>query len=288
LAVEASNNYGMTGVVEVINLEKTVRLMLQLHPKADTVLAISDSVSGLEEREEVFNNLPNLIKNKNIKYELYKDWSFEDLTHKMLSLKSNVVVLQLSFHKDINGESVHYNKPHEFFRKFNVPIYTLWKSHGIDQGLVGGYVAHGYAHGSIVAGMAIDVLRGVNIKNIPLQINAGNYPIFDYDILKKFNISRGRLPLNSIIINEPTSFYEKHYTNIWMFICFVFLGIVATLVIFIINQDRNRITSEYKQKKAEMLVLKHEFEKKKIRGNESCPNIDEVFDTLASVLHRIE
>lgn len=57
--------------------------------------------------------------------------------------------------------------------------------------------------------MALQVLNGKDIKDIPILEKSPNRYIFDYNELKKFDISLNNIHEKYTILNEPSSFYKN-------------------------------------------------------------------------------
>jgi PAS domain S-box-containing protein len=70
-------------------------------------------------------------------------------------------------------------------------------------------------------------MQGESASDIPLQKSPTQY-MFDFEQLKRFNISASNLPIPSLIINKPFSFYETYKRLIWGVI-----GVIAVLIIII-------------------------------------------------------
>ena len=82
-------------------------------------------------------------------------------------------------------------------------------------GTVGGKLLSSRSHGRRAAEIALRILNGEKPADIPVDTKANNPYMFDYNQLKRWHINMAALPENSIIINEPPSFYYLYKTRIW-------------------------------------------------------------------------
>lgn len=118
-----------------------------------------------------------------------------------------------------------------------VPIYNII-SYGIGAGSIGGKTISHFNQGKEAGRMAKNILLGEKIEKRYIEGEAANQYIFDYNRLKDFNIKEKDLPLGSIILNKPLSFWEQ-YKTIIIPISILLLGlfsIIIALIIFIINR----------------------------------------------------
>jgi len=87
--------------------------------------------------------------------------------------------------------------------------------------------------------MAIRILNGERAENIPILTESPNAYMFDYIQLKHFGISPSDLPEDSIIINEPKSFYYQYKGWIWVLIA-IFTILTAMVIILVANIVRRK------------------------------------------------
>ena len=125
------------------------------------------------------------------------------------------VVLLMSFFKDREGK---YYTPQAGGKIISenspVPIYSAWDFY-LGHGITGGLITNSNAQGKMGAKIALRILSGEMISNIPASKKPANNYMFDYNELKRFGIKFSNLPENSIIINKPYSFYSEHKVLIW-------------------------------------------------------------------------
>jgi len=124
-------------------------------------------------------------------------------------LPDNTVIFYGLFAMDIEGNFFEYDESMSLVSKYaNVPIYGGW-DFNLGHGIVGGKLVCGFHQGHTAAKIALDILNGKNISEIPLVTESPNSYIFDYNQLKKNNISLKSLPEGSAFINKPEPFYQS-------------------------------------------------------------------------------
>ena len=175
-------------------------------------------------------------KRFNIEYTDNLDIS--DLKIKVSKLeKSNSAILFVLLFKDTTGKYFTHKQSFEEVKKVSeVPIYGLWDFY-LNSGMVGGLLTSGISQGETVSKMALDVLNGKDIKDIPILEKSPNLYIFNYNELKRFNLDVYKYVENPIIINEPTSIYKEH---IKFFIITIIIIALLSIIVVILKANIQR------------------------------------------------
>nr|WP_320190308.1 ABC transporter substrate binding protein [uncultured Desulfobacter sp.] len=219
-----------TGVIESPDLEKTVALAMQLHPKTKKIFALVDkTVSGIALRKQLGEIIPHF--NKKINFELSNEIERPSIIKQLKELPEESIVLWLTLFSDKYNNRISINDVKKMLKKHcNVPVYSLWEEY-LGMGIVGGKLINGYFQGKTAATMAQKILQGEKANNIPIINKSPNPYEFDYNLLSRFNIDIKQLPADSIVINRPDSFYSLHRQLVWSIAaCMVILlSIIAFL-----------------------------------------------------------
>ena len=94
-------------------------------------------------------------------------------------------------------------------RSANVPVYVMTDA-SFGTGAVGGSLASVEAFGKRAGEMARLILTGTLPVALPFEIRTDSVPTFDGRALKRWNISEGRLPANSVVRFRPESLWEQY------------------------------------------------------------------------------
>ena len=111
-------------------------------------------------------------------------------------------------------------------------MFHLW-GYGIGQGLIGGKVVDHEYYGELSAKIISDLIDGEKIQDYKVSTVNRNRYLFDYKVLKKFNIDPDLLPLDSVVINKSRLF-SKQAVVIFIFLLSV-IAILTAVVIIILN-----------------------------------------------------
>jgi PAS domain S-box-containing protein len=201
------------------------------------LLIINDtSTTGYAVKKDLAKIIEKYKKRFNIEYTDNLDIS--DLKIKVSKLeKSNSAILFVLLFKDTTGKYFTHKQSFEEVKKVSeVPIYGLWDFY-LNSGMVGGLLTSGISQGETVSKMALDVLNGKDIKDIPILEKSPNLYIFNYNELKRFNLDVYKYVENPIIINEPTSIYKEH---IKFFIITIIIIALLSIIVVILKANIQR------------------------------------------------
>nr|WP_319396991.1 ABC transporter substrate binding protein [uncultured Desulfobacter sp.] len=219
-----------TGVMESLELKKTVELAMQLHPEIKQVFALVDkTVSGMALRKQLDKIIPHF--NGKILFALSNEIEVSSIIRQLERVPKESIVLWLTLFSDKNNERISINDVEKMLKKHcSVPVYSLWEDY-LGKGIVGGKLTNGFFQGKTAAMMALKILDGTPANTIQIIHKSPTPYAFDYTLLSRFNIDLAQLPANSIVINRPVSFYALHRQLIWIFAAcmVVVLSIIALL-----------------------------------------------------------
>ena len=225
-----SGHENITGIAEYYDPGKTLEAAGILFPERDLYISICDNTeSGLINKQLFVESAKNLPKN--IQLEFWQNLSSGELEEKMKNAPSNSVLFYTDFNRDGDGKVISTREASQFLTKSRVPVFGRqeWL---LGKGLFGGMIVSGYYQGRTAAQMAINILNGKDADSIPVVAESANRYMFDYMMMKKFSIKLSDLPQDSIVINEPSSFYDFYRKNkIYVLgISLVFLIIIVAVM----------------------------------------------------------
>jgi PAS domain S-box-containing protein len=252
-----------TGVNEEADFKAGIEIALRLHPDTKGVVVINDTTTtGMKIHEKLMEIIPDYQDSVN--FVLLEDIEIEKIQEKLQGLPPDNVVFYTSFYRDKSGTFFEYDESISLIAKgCNVPIYAAWDFY-LGYGIVGGMLTSGYYQGEAAAKLALRILGGEMVTDIPVIKESPNRYMFDYSQLDRFGISLSKLPRGSIVINKPYSFYSVHKGLVWG----VFASIAGlTFIIFILS------INIFKRKKAEER-LKEAHEKLEERVIERTKDLD--------------
>lgn len=221
----------ISGVAEEVDIEKNFELISRLHPNLKNLLIINDtSTTGYAVKKDLAKIIEKYKSKFNIEYT--DNLEISDLKTKVSTLeKTNSAILFVLLFKDTTGQYFTYKQSFEEVKKVSqVPIYGLWDFY-LNSGMVGGLLTSAVAQAETVSKMALEILYGKNIKDIPILEKSPNLYMFNYDELKRFNLNVYNYVENPIIINEPTSIYKEHTK--FFIITIIIIALLSIIVVIL-------------------------------------------------------
>lgn len=232
----------VTGVNETTDISLNIYLMLKIHPEVKKIYVIIDSTTtGIS----VYNKLKEIMPQYEGKLEIIPLYNYQmkDIISSVSTMKNDSLVLLTIFSMDGSGQFFEYNEYSDLICKNSrVPVYGLWDFY-MGHGILGGNLANGYSQGVTAGNIALRVLKGNPVENIPVVMNSPNTYMFDYLQMKRFGVGRDLIPAASIVINEPSSFYSVNKT-IFNFIIAVTVASMIFSVILALNIRRRYIAEK--------------------------------------------
>ena len=202
------NNF-ITGVVEVLDIQKTIEIALKLQPKVKNIVIINDrSITGEANKGLLNDVIPSFPF---INFTFYEDMNMSEIQDRVAKLPNDTIILLLSFNKDKSNNIFSYEESIRIIAaKASVPIYSVWDFY-MENGIVGGMLSSGYFQGETAASILLRILNGERPQDISVVKQSPNKYMFDYNYLVKYDIDETLLPAESIIINKPISSHEQYF-----------------------------------------------------------------------------
>jgi len=248
----------ITGMAETMDIKGTIDTALKLHPKANTIYVINDyTPTGIAMKKSIIELLKNWKDPPRIVFS--KDASMDDLLIDIEQLPQNTLIYLGAFFRDKTGQYFFPEETTQLIVEYSpVPVYTsieiLFRN-----GVVGGNLIEGYVEGGKAASIGKQIIDGTSPDRIPVVKTDEVRSIFDYDALTKWKVNAKQLPPDSVILNQPSSFYEEYKTLVWQ-VASVIVVLLAFILVLLMNI--------HKRKQAEG-ALKESEEKFRILYNNS-------------------
>jgi two-component system cell cycle sensor histidine kinase/response regulator CckA len=222
---------GFTGIVEDYDLRGTLELVLRLHPQARHWALVSGmSTSSLMNQKRFYDLYPG-YKDRVQLIDLAR-LNVTEMIAALQKLPEDTVVIYLSWYKMPDGTflSVHESTS-LVLRNGDRPMYSPW-DYTMGYGVIGGHVLKAAQHGSDAAGIALRILDGTPVDQIPITYHSRFSYLFDWRMLQRFGISSKALPEPHEFINEPDTFYYHYKKQLWV-VAGVFIYLLVTIMALI-------------------------------------------------------
>jgi hypothetical protein len=104
----------------------------------------------------------------------------------------------------------------------------------LGKGVLGGKVKTSYYQGQAAAALASRIIAGELAECIPIVMESPNMYMFDYEQMQRFGIPKRALPKESIIINEPETFFYR-YKGLIAIVSLIFIVLLGFIFILLFN-----------------------------------------------------
>jgi ABC-type uncharacterized transport system substrate-binding protein len=244
-----------TGVFEGLPVIESLDLIIKVQKDVNKIIILSDKTTQGKQVTAIARQLTETWNHPKVKLEIKDNFSFEGLTQEMKNADKNTAYLILVIIIDINGRYFSFPKDLPILSAASkAPIYGMWGSLLIGNGIVGGYINDPYTHGVEIANITKQVLNGTKPKDITPVMQTEYKPRFDYNEMKRFGFNKKLLPKDSIVYFEPESYYSKH-KKIIDTASILFLILIALILLLVIiirrqkkhNLELNLLTNELKR-----------------------------------------
>lgn len=230
-----------------VDIKATVDLIGELLPDTRYIFI----VSGTSMTDRKVMKLARLALQgyaKRFKTSYLTDLTSEDLIQKVTQLPDHSVLLFLSFFQDAEGK---WYVPREILsvisKHTNAPVFGIVDTY-IGYGIVGGSLLSAEVQGKRCAEIALRILRGESPDKIT-PARTVNQLMFDWRQLKRWGISKKKLPSGSIVRYQKLSIWDKYRWHIIGIISFCLLEFLLIIRLFI--QGKRRYRAELTMKKSE-------------------------------------
>jgi len=226
----------MSGVVEQVDIEKNFELIKKLHPNLKKLLIINDTSKTGYAIKRVLRPIIKKYKD-NFEIEYIDNLDINKMSLKVSNLGQDTAILFVLLFKDTTGKAFTYKQSFKEIKEVsNVPIYGLWDFY-LNYGIVGGLLTSATGQGDAVSKMALQVLNGKKISQIPILNESPNQYMFDYNELQRFNIDVSSYLDDYIIINEPNDQYKELVRFI---IIAILIIVILTIIVVILKANIQR------------------------------------------------
>lgn len=204
-----------TGVVEQMDPRSTIEVALDLHPDTRRIYVISDQTTTGRLVQQQVNEVVPVFEGR-VTFEMLTYASVADL-EQLRDLPDDTLVLLVVFNRDQEGNFYDYRQGMDLLLSItDRPIYGVWDFY-LDLGLVGGMLTNAGLQGSTAAEMVVQILNGADARGLPVVEQSPNRYMFDFEQLRRFDISPAEVPqisgvsgARTVIINQPLPFLERY------------------------------------------------------------------------------
>ena len=238
------------GIFEKKNPKGNLYLAKKAVKNLKTVYLIADD--SLTARKEVKFYKKELSEFKDIKFVYLNDMDFYHILNSLVNYdKNSVMMLLVFFGFEEDGRHITYKKVLKLLSNvYKNPMltHTSIYAKSKDSNIIGGECSDAITHGNVSSKKALEYLNGKKMSELGFDMENGNRVYLNVINLHKFGLKVEDFDVkNPVLLNQPTTFYQKYKfeVNIFIFVTvliFIFLIVLA-------NKNRNLELQSKKIKK---------------------------------------
>ncbi len=245
---------GMNIVIERVPHLRTLRAALRQNPGTHTIhVMVDNTLTGRFIRRDFQRQALELPSG--VAVNILPVVPLPELIQFALKRQKGEIIYLLVYFQDESGRAYAPNEaPRAIAASSPVPVYVAWDFQ-MGTGVVGGCILNGEAHGRRAAEVLLDRMAGRRppaVIDEPLGMAGA---VFDYTALKRFGIDLALTPEGAVLLNKPTTFFERHRPVI-----LAALGVIAVLSAIIALLGLNvRKQRRINRNNAEIMALNREM-----------------------------
>lgn len=223
----------ITGVYEIRGFTRMIELMRILQPEAKKVVIINDHSSSSKQLvEKILIAFDVLNVRDDYVLEFWEDKAYADILQAVSTLDTDTAIYLISYFESADGvikDGKIFSQ--EISQVSSVPMYSLGEIY-FGAGVIGGEFLSPQLQGSELGAIAINILDGMPVEEMPYSSKSTSYLGVDENMTRRYKLDKIVLPEDTIVINETHSFYESYRPLIWS-VLLAFLALISLIGILL-------------------------------------------------------
>ncbi len=251
--VKTNNN--ISTITTRIFFEENLSLGLHLFPKTKQIVVITDNSSyGKIEKEAAKKQLTKFSPKASIAYHSPDTSNFEAFVKTINGYPKNTIIILSSWHIDKHGNYFINNKLFPFLSQIdNYPVFAS-QNLMVGSGVIGGYTVSTWDIGYQTAQIVNDLQPGEVIH----EVLECQQLIFDFAVMKRWDIGVNKVPKNSIVINRTGQLMDDYKREVFITIL-IFVALAISIAAFFISTLKSKKVTRENKRLSQELIQKNEF-----------------------------
>jgi two-component system sensor kinase FixL len=221
----------VTGLPINFDFRGTLELILQLQPDTKEVVCVAGTASFDRFWAEQCRLVLEGYRAR-IHYRFIGEGPLTETLSLIHGLSADSAVLYIDLLKDGRGESlVPFEVLAQVVHQSGVAVYSL-AAHHLAQGIVGGSLFDFGRHGRQTGQLCQKILAGERVNPGSLQLAAPDALMVNWRALKKWRISRSRIPPDAVVFFRPPSLWREYRGAVLDAIAVTILEAALIVVLF--------------------------------------------------------
>jgi signal transduction histidine kinase len=239
-----------TGVFQRFDIEGTLRFVFHLQPETRRVVVIGGvSKADRATLARISEIAPTIA---GVDFEFWTNRPIADIFQDVKSLPPGTVILLSTIQRDVTGQPFYTSQiAQSLAPAASVPVYVLGAG-SIGSGALGGNVIDLEGLGTDVGKLSSQLLAGMSVSNLPVQVRTSGIPMVDWRSLQRWEIKADRLPADCVIQYRPHTMWETHRTLIFFTGTILVAQALTIAGLLVQRRHRRRAEAEILQQRTEL------------------------------------
>ncbi|WP_353115848.1 ATP-binding protein [Nitratidesulfovibrio sp.] len=231
----------LSGVLSTFSARETALALLGMHPGTRNLFLVNDHTeTGQAVARDMRGQLADLPGG--VQVHEFPPLPFDDLLSRLATLPPDAAVLLGVYFTDSVGYATTFEDMGErIAAAAHVPVHCL-VDFNLNGATVGGKVSGAAFQAEALGRMALRVISGSRVEDIPVQAEGVNRFVYRAPALARWGISESSLPAGSTVVDRPFSLYRTYRVHINVLILFVVS--LASTILVLAHMMRRRAASE--------------------------------------------
>jgi signal transduction histidine kinase len=197
-----------TGIFQRFDIDGTIQFIFHLQPETRRVVVVGGVT---REDQNALGQIAELSQSiEGVKFEYWTNMPVAGICKAASTLPPDTVILLSTVQRDVTGQAFYTSEVVQMLAPCaDVPVYVMGEGL-IGTGAVGGDVLDMDKIGTGAGNIAVRVLSGTPVDEIPIAVRNDGTPMVDWRALRRWNISEGRLPVDCVVRYRPRSLWADH------------------------------------------------------------------------------
>ncbi|HXB58743.1 MAG TPA: ABC transporter substrate binding protein, partial [Candidatus Acidoferrales bacterium] len=226
-----------TGIYQRFDIPGTVKFIFRTQPETRRVVVVGGVSTADQATVARISEIGRSVAG--VKFDFWTNLPVNVLCEDAQSLPSDTVILLGTVQRDVTGGAFYTSQVVQKLAPLaSVPVYVLGEGL-IGTGALGGNVMDSESLGTDTGKLALRVLAGTPVTEIPVQVRTNGTPMLDWRQVMRWGIKQNRLPSDSVFLYRPTTLWQEHK----VLIIFVTAGLLAqalTIVGLLVQRGQQR------------------------------------------------
>jgi signal transduction histidine kinase len=196
------------GIFQRFDIPGTVKFIFRLQPETRHVVVVGGVSPADQATAGRISDMARSVAG--VKFDFWTNLPVGVICDNAPTLPSDTVILLGTVQRDMTGETFYTPQVVQRLAPLaSVPVYVLGEG-SIGTGALGGNVMDSESLGAEAGKMALRVLAGTSVDEIPVEVRTNGTPMVDWRQLQRWHINESRLPVDSVIHYRPASLWGEH------------------------------------------------------------------------------